>query len=76
MDTWSQAGYARWKRAQRGWSIRLALAALFIMLGAGSRLHAQGLMPKVSQEGMIAEAEWVVVADLVAKCRSAMRTAT
>jgi hypothetical protein len=67
MDTRNQAGYARWRRAQKGWLVRLALAALIIVLGAGSRLHAQELMPKASLEDMVAEAEWVVVADLVAQ---------
>jgi len=67
MDTWSSTGYARWKRAQKGWLVRLALAALVTAVGAGSRLHAQELMLKASLEDMVAEAEWVVVADLVAQ---------
>ncbi|WP_395681994.1 hypothetical protein [Dokdonella sp.] len=67
MATWNRRQYPRWKRAQRGWLVRLALAALVIVLGAGSRLHAQELMPKASLEDMVAESEWVVVADLAAQ---------
>jgi len=67
METLNRSGRARWQRAQRGWLVRLALALLIVVLGAGSRLHAQDLMLKASLEDMVAESEWVVVADLVAQ---------
>jgi len=67
MDTWSSTGYTRWRRARKGWLLRLALAALVTAVGVGSRLHAHELMLKASLEDMVAEAEWAVAADLVAQ---------
>jgi len=57
METLNRSGRARWQRAQRGWLVRLALALLIVVLGAGSRLHAQDLMLKASLEAMVAESE-------------------